>query len=1043
MATSVRRWWRAPGSLAVGALAGLIGGLVALAFWGTPSVGLLAIAVVLGAAYTAAFGARRRPVVDDIMTAAALGVPVWVLLDVLLQPLAAGRTPAWTADSLPLLIPQLLGWLVFGGLLGLVTQILVETVGRRFRLEDELPAARLPVPTRIAILGGGFAGTAAALHLEQLFGPDRTVRLTLISETNAQLFTPMLAEVAASSLEPTHIGTPLRTSLRRTEVVRGRITRVDLEERCVHLADEGRTDAETTYPFDHVVLALGSVSNYLGLHNVQAEALDFKTLLDAIRIRNRAIDAFERANRERDPATRQALLTFVVAGGGFAGVELAGGLNDFARGMLAYYPDIEPAELRIILVHSRDRILPELSESLARYALERMTARGVAFQLNTRVADAAPGVVYLKPAAEIRTETLIWTAVRRPQSVARESAGRARRPRRGGRKQQPGGGRSAECLGTRGLRRGARRRHRQTVCSDRTVCDPPGGHRRPQHPRHHPRPGTASVPFRSARHPVRGRSPHRLRRDQRLALLRLLRLAALARDLPAEAARPRAESACALRLGDRAVLSARHRPDPGTGRRMSVEKAWPPLLLCAVVGGLGGLLTALAVGDAPVSAVLVGTGAGVAFALLAMGWASGPAAGLFWGLGFAVLLWAVRALLIVQPLAAQPAAELDAVRSSFRYLPAYLLCFGMPVGLALGLWTGHQTHLRLPFSVAKALTAGGLAGVVGGWAYGRWMEQVNYFPLIAGLVSSSSREVGITLHFAIAVIIGVSFGLLFQREIRGLGSSLCWGFAYGLFWWFLGPLTLFPLLLRHPVDWSFAHAASLFGALVGHVIYGLLVGFIYGALDRLWVGFFYESDPINREPEGPATRTLHVLGWGALASLAGGLLYSLVMLATGVLPNVARLAGGSSPGVGFVVHLVISAIIGMTYGVLFQHESPTIPAGFIWGLAYGLAWWFLGWLTLYPVLLGVPLFWNPQAAGVALPGLIGHLLYGGATAIAFILLERRHAEWLLLDPRIAAAQARRRRPLGTPAPALWLVTLGLGVLLPLLLSAPVAQTPSY
>src|SRR5262249_25364067 len=144
-------------------------------------------------------------------------------------------------------------------------------------------------------------------------------------------------------------------------------------------------------PFDQLVLALGAVSNYLGLDNVKSSSFDFKSLGDAMRIRNHVIDLFERAADEPPSSVRQSMLTFVVAGGGFAGVELAGSLNDFARGMLAYYPTISAEEIQVILVHSRDRILPELSEELAAYALERMAARGVIFKLNVRVADARPG----------------------------------------------------------------------------------------------------------------------------------------------------------------------------------------------------------------------------------------------------------------------------------------------------------------------------------------------------------------------------------------------------------------------------------------------------------------------------------------------------------------------------------------------------------------------------------------------------------------------------------------------------------------------------
>jgi NADH dehydrogenase len=238
----------------------------------------------------------------------------------------------------------------------------------------------------------------------------------LVSETNALLFTPMLAEVAGSSLEPSHISTPLRTSLRRTQVIRGRVSKVDLEGRRIQVTVEGGGVRELVY--DHVVFALGAVSNYLGLKNVQELAFDFKSLLDAIRIRNRVIDMFEQADRETDPELRREKLTFVIAGGGFAGVELAGALNDFSRGILADYPNISSKDLQIVLVHARDRILPELSESLARYAQESMAMRGVTFRLNCRLNDCRPGSVILSD-GEIRARTLVWTAGTAPNQLLR------------------------------------------------------------------------------------------------------------------------------------------------------------------------------------------------------------------------------------------------------------------------------------------------------------------------------------------------------------------------------------------------------------------------------------------------------------------------------------------------------------------------------------------------------------------------------------------------------------------------------------------------
>src|SRR5262249_26190961 len=152
----------------------------------------------------------------------------------------------------------------------------------------------------------------------------------------------------------------LRSSLPRTEFIRATVESVDLEKRLVRLTGDPSRDASSgprEIPYDQLVLALGAVSNYLGMTNVQKHALDFKSLLDAIRVRNRVIEMFERADAEADSARRRSLLTFVVAGGGFAGVELAGALNDFGRGILADYPNLRCADLQVILVHSRDHIL--------------------------------------------------------------------------------------------------------------------------------------------------------------------------------------------------------------------------------------------------------------------------------------------------------------------------------------------------------------------------------------------------------------------------------------------------------------------------------------------------------------------------------------------------------------------------------------------------------------------------------------------------------------------------------------------------------------
>jgi NADH:ubiquinone reductase (H+-translocating) len=401
-------------------LTGLLAGFVS-SFVLATTLESIPVAVLLGSVVGIAYGVSFRNVqrlyIDSVMTAATLGIPLWAFVSVVVFPLISGHAPRWTAEGMRTMLPQLVAWMAYGVVLGFAAEALSEIAVSWLGPDSILRKSPTVATEQIVILGGGFAGMATAERLERVFGANHRVTFTLVSDTNALLFTPMLAEVAGSSLEPTHISSPLRTSLQRTQVVRGRVISIDLEKRCVLLAMNGRSGGTPTRSvteelhYDHLVLALGSVTNYpSAMQSLKEFALDFKTLLDAMRIRNRVIDMFERADRESDPGRRQELLTFVIAGGGFAGVELAGALNDFTRGILADYLNLRAADVRVILVHARDRILPELSEQLGRYALERMTARGVTFKLKDRLADARAGAVILASGEEIRTQTLIWAA---------------------------------------------------------------------------------------------------------------------------------------------------------------------------------------------------------------------------------------------------------------------------------------------------------------------------------------------------------------------------------------------------------------------------------------------------------------------------------------------------------------------------------------------------------------------------------------------------------------------------------------------------------
>jgi NADH dehydrogenase len=407
--------WR---RVAIGATAGALASAALVAIVGNPLFSFVT-GIVIGAAYSASLRPTQGAYVDNLMAAAALGVPLWAVVSVIALRFTGRQVPEWSATQMRQDFPALVGWILYGAALGVIVQALNDAAERVLGPEPVFSTQGAAEKKRIVILGGGFAGMRVAQCLEELLGAS--VSITLISETNALLFTPMLAEVAGSSLEPSHITTPLRSSLRLTEFIRGRVAEIDLGLRRVVLegaAGDGENGSRK-FAYDHVVLALGSVANYLGMANLEKYSFNFKSLLDAIRVRNHVIEMFERADRQLDPAIRKPILTFVIAGGGFAGVELAGAMNDFARGILADYPNLRPEELSIILVHSRDRVLPELSESLGRYAQAKMEARGVSFRLNARLTDAQPGAVTLTD-GQIAAHTLVWTAGTAPNPLLQQ-----------------------------------------------------------------------------------------------------------------------------------------------------------------------------------------------------------------------------------------------------------------------------------------------------------------------------------------------------------------------------------------------------------------------------------------------------------------------------------------------------------------------------------------------------------------------------------------------------------------------------------------------
>ncbi len=270
--------------------------------------------------------------------------------------------------------------------------------------------------TRIAILGGGFAGTTAALQLERLFRRRTDVEITLLDTENFFTFTPLLPEVPSGSIQPKHIVFPLRALLRRTNVRQAEVQGIDLERRIITARHCGKC-GRYTLPFDHVVLALGGVSNFFGTPGVAEHALTIKSLADACTLHAHVIDKLEHADLQDDPAARRELLTFIVAGGGFAGVETIAELNDFVRGAGRYYPGIRPDEIRVMLVQSAPRILPEVSEALSAYALKRLRDHGVDVLLQTKVANCTERTVHLSNGDEVPCQTFVWAAGVAPSPI--------------------------------------------------------------------------------------------------------------------------------------------------------------------------------------------------------------------------------------------------------------------------------------------------------------------------------------------------------------------------------------------------------------------------------------------------------------------------------------------------------------------------------------------------------------------------------------------------------------------------------------------------
>jgi NADH:ubiquinone reductase (H+-translocating) len=274
-----------------------------------------------------------------------------------------------------------------------------------------------PMAWNVVIAGGGFGGAAAARELERTL-PKQSARLVLVNETNFMLYTPFLPEAAAGTLEPRHVVTPLRDILKRTYLRLGSIVGHDPEAKTVQLrAKYGEVE---TLPYDQLLLSLGSVSRVLPVPGLEQHAVGFKSLADAIYLRNHVVESLEEANATEDPARRDELLTYVFVGGGYAGLEALAELQDFAADAMESYPRARLHGMRWVLVEASDRVLPEIDPQLADYALRELRGRGIDIRLGTTLEQVEANSARLSSGETLPTKTVVWTAGVAPQPILRE-----------------------------------------------------------------------------------------------------------------------------------------------------------------------------------------------------------------------------------------------------------------------------------------------------------------------------------------------------------------------------------------------------------------------------------------------------------------------------------------------------------------------------------------------------------------------------------------------------------------------------------------------
>ncbi|HVK20607.1 MAG TPA: NAD(P)/FAD-dependent oxidoreductase [Actinokineospora sp.] len=262
-------------------------------------------------------------------------------------------------------------------------------------------------PTRILILGGGYVGLYTALGLQRKLRSGEA-SVTVIDPQPHMTYQPFLPEAAAGAIEPRHVVVPLRRALKRCHVITARATKIEHARKAVTIeAADGHIEE---LGYDVLVVALGAVARLLPIPGLVEHGIAFKTIGEAIYLRNHVMTKLDEADSTLDPELRKRLLTFTFVGGGFAGIEALGELEDMARFATKYYKNIEPEDLRFVLVEASGRVLPEVRESLGVYTVMQLEKRGIEVYLSTLAKSFDGGRVVLSDGTEFDSDTIVWTA---------------------------------------------------------------------------------------------------------------------------------------------------------------------------------------------------------------------------------------------------------------------------------------------------------------------------------------------------------------------------------------------------------------------------------------------------------------------------------------------------------------------------------------------------------------------------------------------------------------------------------------------------------